>query len=258
MKEKYRKAYLGNKVLINNQFSIIGLIFGPLLLLYRKMFIPSILLLSLTSIVAYYNIKLAVLVEIIIHIIVGFKYNTMYSHHINKKIDEIIISNSEKEEKEIIEICKKKGKPFTPIIFFISIIIIGSIILIPLMINNNKKTPIGKQSLNNLDYAIPNNYHYGKYQSDSYHHYYHIDKKNNCEITITKSNKKEKALLNTSETIKEISINNNKWFYENNNNTDTYLIEHNNTIYKIIYIIKKDNTCTKEKEEFLSSLNFNN
>ena len=54
---------------------------------------------------------------------------------------------------------------------------------------------MGIEKSENYDYAIPNNYHYGKYQSNSYKYYYYIDKNNNCEINITKSNKPLKKII---------------------------------------------------------------
>ena len=256
MKEKYIKAFINEKEINKKQFSILGLLLGPILLLYKKMFIPSIILLTLVGITSYINLELAILVELMIHLIIGFKYNEMYLNHVNKKVDEIIISNSDKEEKEIIKICKRKGKPFSPIILFIGIIGIGSITLIPLLLKKEKKPIIGTQVLNNLIYTIPNHYQLGKNQSNNYHHYYHIDKNNNCEITITTHNNKKIDQLLITSSKETIQINKNDYIHQNKDNTDYYLIENNNIIYKIQFKIKKDTTCHSEKEEFLSSLSF--
>ena len=93
MKEKYIKAFINEKEINKKQFSILGLLLGPILLLYNKMFIPSIILLTLVGITSYINLELAILLEIVIHLIIGFKYNIMYLNHVNKKVDEIIIQN---------------------------------------------------------------------------------------------------------------------------------------------------------------------
>ena len=255
MKEKYIKAFINEKEINKKQFSILGLLLGPILLLYNKMFIPSIILLTLVGITSYINLELAILLEIVIHLIIGFKYNIMYLNHVNKKVDEIIISNSDKEEKEILRICKRKGKPFTPIIIIICIIIIG-ISIIPLFLKKEEKQKIGKQKINDLIYTIPNQYQLGKHQSSNYHHYYHIDKNNNCEITITTHNNKKIDQLLITSSKETLKINNNSFIYQNKDNTDYYLIENNNIIYKILFKIKKDKTCQSEKEEFLSSLSF--
>ncbi len=256
MKEKYIKAFINKNEINKKQFSITGILLGPILLLYKKMFISSFILLILVGITAYFNLELAILLELMIHLIIGFKYNEMYLNHVNKKIDEILISNSDKEEKELLNICKRKGKPFTPIIIFIGIIGIGSITLIPLLLKKEKKPIIGTQVLNNLTYTIPNAYQLGKNQSNNYHHYYHIDNNNNCEITITThKNKKIDQLLNNSSK-ETIQMNQNSFIHQYKDSTDYYLIENNNVIYKIQFIMKKDTTCQSEKEEFLSSLSF--
>ena len=263
--EDYLKAYIGSSYpkVKKEGLSFEALIFGPIDLIYRRMYTPGTLLLILLGLIFYYNFELGMLSNIIINLLLASKRNNMYLEHTTKKVDEIKISNPDKTSSELLDICKQKGKPLTIIILFIVVIGIWILSFIPLLLNNKevKEVPL-KEKIYLLEYQVPKEFTPGKYNSDKTRFYYYENKKTECQISITvKKNisieKYKKIYLNNSQKEKEKIWNNIKWLsIEAEPNTNDYLIKKEENLYHIHMSNTNNKECQTLEEEFGNSLLF--
>lgn len=262
--EKYLKAYMGEnyKKIKKNQFSIITLIFGPLHLIYKRMYILGIILLGVLGITFYYNKEVGLLLTIITNLILAYKYNSLYYEHAKKKIDEICISNPNKTEEELEEICKQKGKPFIALVLFIIFFFMIAFSLIPYLFikEDNTIEDIKENKIHDLSYQIPKGFQLGSYSSKEYISYHYQKEKDHCIINIkVSSNTNIKQYVTTYykedyTTLQKEVINNWNWRRTDKN----YIIEINNLVYDVYYEAIDNSSCSKLKEEFISSLDFPN
>lgn len=111
--DSYRLAFIGpnKESIIKSSFSVPALIFGPLYLVYRKMIGMGILLeIIILFLQANLGNDIATYLQIFIHIILAFKFRTIYLNFVNKKVKEIKNNNQNKTTTEIAYECSQKGK----------------------------------------------------------------------------------------------------------------------------------------------------
>ena len=124
----YIKAYVGESTYnhitnANTKFSLGALFFGPIYLLYRKIWLPWII-----STIIYLTILLwtgnAVIADVIINLILAKIANRLLLDKATKEVEKIKSKNPDKDSRELLELCKKNGTPLK----------IGYIILINILI----------------------------------------------------------------------------------------------------------------------------
>ena len=285
--EDYIRNYIGSnyETIKKENFSIVAFIFGPLYLLFKKVYTLSILQLLITILIYSINKDAATIFYVVISFYVGYKGNSIYLQNATRKVDEIKISNPDKSSTEILEICKNEGRINSSlIVFFITIIITN--IIISLFINN--KTSINEiieenniqtntykvQDLSfKLDSIMNNEALTNKYLKSTLK-----DDNNNCSITVISDkythmynsiedyinknvyiNKSDEMKINTYEKVNNILF---KKINTESNVHDRYMYFtiYNDNIYYIEYTqtkTHKNTYCNKEYDTLLSSIIFN-
>ena len=268
--EDYVKKYVGEKydIIKQERFSILAFIFGPLHMIYRKMYLYGLSLLTIIVLLSYYNIEIGSYITIIINLYLGFKFNRIYMNHANQKTEEIKISNPDKTSQELLDLCKRKGSTINPIILIMIITTTLTIILI-YTIDYIRKNQIVENNTNNyneivdMKYKVLDNYKKGQFKSTTYDFYsYHKDN-TSCYITIkttptTNYKSIDDYIIKYSKTNNEITniqINNNNWKKTINNKLTIYAINYNNNYY-LIKFDSNDKTCINNESIFMNNITF--
>ena len=261
--EEYLEAYIGNnyKKVKKEYFSIPSLILGPINLLYRKIYVPGILLLAIISIAYYCNSNIGFLLNMIVNLFLSFKFNKMYYESANRRIDEIIISNPDKTKEELLDMCRQKGKPFIVLVVFILLFIIVLISILPYLIkqeDNEEKEDLNNQVLE-LTYSIPKGSKKGIYDTNNYKTYHY--NKNDIDCFFIIEAKEGSNLENYAKTFyeenskkEEQTIHNNKWLIIKNNDRNHYIIKYNNNLYHVSFQTQDNDTCKRIEKELTSTL----
>ena len=111
--DTYRLAFIGQnkESIIRSSFSVPALLFGPLYLVYRKMIGIGLLIEFIILIIqASFGSDTASAIQVFIHVILAFKFRTMYLNFVNKKVKEIKDRSQNKTSTEIAYECSVKGK----------------------------------------------------------------------------------------------------------------------------------------------------
>ena len=276
--DDYINSYIKNNYNIINRlgFSIPALILGPIYLLYRKRWLYGFTILLGMILLYLYNVNIALLFTIVINLYLGFKFNEMYLNFVNRKVEQIKISNPDKTSTELLELCKKNGGTMNKDILIAIVITLISIITL-LFVNNHNETKEEEEYINNtineLHFKIPDGFEKSKYNSDNYYSSSYIDEKNYCHIAIytTKNYNNEtidkyiSTYITNEKSPDEISIsdkkiNNLDWKIitttDEYMDNSSYVIEVNNIFYHVQYNGNKDSSCIKLKDKFINSLNF--
>ena len=263
--EEYLEAYIGNnyKKVKKEYFSIPSLILGPINLLYRKIYVPGILLLAIISIAYYCNSNIGFLLNIIVNLFLFFKFNKMYYESANRRIDEIIISNPDKTKEELLDMCRQKGKPFIVLVVFILLFIIVLISILPYFIkqeDNEEKEDLNNQVLE-LNYKIPNGSKKGKYDSDNYKTYHYTKKEKDCFFIVEAQEgvnleRYVNSFQEENSKKEEQTIHNNKWIVIRSKERNHYLIKHNNYLYHVLFQTQDNDSCKELEKTFTSTLEF--
>ena len=121
------KAFIG--------INFAGFFFGTFYMFYRKMFLYSILLFIVTTIILSFcikNVLIAFIISILFRIVVGLLINKVYLFYAKKKINIIKVENPQKSIEELKNICSSKGGTSVGKIFigFLAEMGIGFVILI--------------------------------------------------------------------------------------------------------------------------------
>ena len=298
--EDYLKSYIGNNYnsIKQTNFSLIAFIFGPLYLLYKKMWYYSLILLLIIFAISTQNLNIAALITILINLYLGFKFNSIYLEYANKKVESIKISNPDKSSIEILKVCENKGKNLN-IIFVVVIFILFIIGLFYYYSSDNskeitstyEKTDVNKDTNDikeeqdilddsleviDLTYSLPNDFDANKNNTKNSKFYLYYEDEYYCSISImaySEYNSSKNFLnsyikLNEDEIVTKPSINSriinsNKWDniyleYKDNRNEDVYSIVHNNKTYYLKFESDLKDLCKSKNEEFINSLNFKN
>lgn len=200
--EKYLEAFIGPSynTIKNSKFSIGTFFFGIFYILYRKMYSLSFAYLVLTLASFFLLGEYATLVNIIIRIIMAFKFNELYLAYAERKVEQIKQSNFDKTSLELLDECRKKGG--VSLAKVITIIIIGTIIIpfilliigfmLPEKYIKEENTSSDKETIN--EFSTPyqlNNLTYSKQTNllpiidqNNYKVYYYKSDNATCNVSI--------------------------------------------------------------------------
>lgn len=109
------KQFVGNDFtkLSMSIFSFSSFIFGSLIFLHRKMYILGVILTLIEFGISFFvPLKYAIVAILVIHVILALMVNPMYIKYSKKKVKAILSdkNNMKKNQVEIDNLCKKKGK----------------------------------------------------------------------------------------------------------------------------------------------------
>ena len=270
-------AYIGKNYekIMKQKFSIPALLFNEYYMLYRKMYVPSLIILGILIINTFIFSSLKPIFGLIFIIVLGIMFNKWYIKYSKKQIEKIKKQNTNANDNELIELCKRKGG--TDIIYMIIImivyIIINSICQQIAGNNNSLSGIIGLSNSNEvLKYTVPsgykankNNYKTREDESGIGPYLSFKDSKNNCEIFIGifQTNETVEESFNNSDepvTILEQNINQINWKYivkdgySENEKQYNYKYIKNNIEYYIDFNDEENNICPQKRQEFLNSL----
>lgn len=283
-------AYIGKNAdkLKNGTFSVNTFFFGSLYVLYRKMWLLGIGWLAVNLIVGAFLEPISNIVSIVLSVVLGLKFKTLYLKHVTEEVNKIKIENNNASREQLMMICANKGGTsvlgvILPIItiFVLSFFAVLTDHDIDEDIDikddsDNTKTSLKEEgTLMDLSYKIPNVFddRLESYSSASY-----TQKSNDsdkCKYitkilssrleTDAKSYLERNVYKDNTELYDNIvikNINGNNWYYTetNENNIINYYYATINGmfLYSVNYRIISDTngTCKKAYSEIINSLEF--
>lgn len=139
-KESLVKTYIGNSYhkFVYNDFSFLYLLFGPLYGMSRKMYLYSVL--NVIVLVIIYMCKNLVKEYVFIALILlimlffSFGFNNAYIRSVRKKVDKLVLKNSNLDVVRLQSICRKNGGLNLLFTFINIIITIGILAIIVISI----------------------------------------------------------------------------------------------------------------------------
>lgn len=127
--EELLRAFIGNNFekVATNRFNFSAFFFSSFYFLYRKMYLVGIILVILSAVVSYF-FKSTFIIGILISIISGFAFNSLYLNFVSKKIERIKATSTTEDIKAV---CTRKGGTsiLLAILVFIGYIIFATIFL---------------------------------------------------------------------------------------------------------------------------------
>ena len=272
-----KKAYIGNNYekLEKGRFSLPTLFLGIYYLLYRKMWLYSLLWLIITVLstigIYVYKISYLFLLPMIYIILLSALFTNLYSKKVDKEIMKIKKNNSDKSNEELLVICKKKGGVSVGAVVTVIILIISTLIVVmSVFIADIFTKALDDEYKNRKTYNNESELAYNSYENFSYY-----GNKDSCTVDISNyeiySEKtaeeylKDSITTNMNETVSEIKskeINQNIWSYVEVTSPDKvtfyYACIYNNRIYEVTYKIYSDGSslCSKAHDELINSLIF--
>ena len=278
--DDYIKSYVGNsyETIKEEKLSVPALIFGPIYLLYRKMWLFALTIIFINYLLLIYcSQELTIIIQLLIHIYLGFKFNNLYMQNTIKKIDEIKMSNPDKSSTELLDVCKKQGGVSTGyIIIGVIATLIGWEIALVQNPEQEDTTHNSIMTIADMSYQI-NEKATISHNLDEYQYYNYTDNEiNYCTFSISTDHyikmyknandylKKNLDPTNKNPNIKykQTTINDITWDFaqitNNNKIENNYAILKNN-IYYIIKINHRDktgDTCMEIEKELLESISF--
>ena len=265
-KNDYIEAYIGTNW-NPNQISFPAAILGPFYLIHRKLIKEAfILIIIYITTHIYLSDNLGILIRLFTNIIIACTINKYYYYKAIKHVEKIKEKNQEKEKKEQLEICKKKGGTTPYSITVISTILYFVMIAITSL--EYKAEPIQSKPQTNLQnneiiYKIPSTAEI-KTNHDNYQHI----KSNHCYITITstKTNETEEEYIHSSkkvyidykqQEIREKTIKNKKWkilyMKKSDSYQEIYISKINHSIIEISFRYSKEKECEEEIDYILNN-----
>ena len=126
--EKLLMAYIGNNYqkIMKKNFSIPAFFLSWGYILYRKLYLPAILGMTVIMFLSFLPEQIYLLLIFAILFVIGFGFNKFYIYTVNNNINKIKKENQNATESELINICQKNGG--TNILLAIVIFLIFSII----------------------------------------------------------------------------------------------------------------------------------
>lgn len=277
--EEYLNAFLNTtKERINKEYiSAPTLLFGPFFYIYKRMWSYSLyffLIYILADLIP--NPSLSILTKLVTNIIFALLYRYHYLKHAQKQIDKITNYNDNLSKKEMIKLCRVKGKSIdSKIIIIIILIYLGSIIILKTNPKENETIePKKDNTILKMTYEIPDEFENKTYE-DYYRYYTYNNDSEMCFITIktptqsTYNNAidylKETSKADTeyeAKEIQEIKTSNAVWNKLQLENIDSekeyYALKYYNDIYEVTFeSIYNKNICDQYKEKILKSIKFN-
>lgn len=274
------EIYIGKKYnyIKDQPISLSALLFGPFYLLYRKIYQESIILILIYLVMSIFlNSNIDILLKIAIQFILALSFKQLYFKSAKRKIDDIKLRNSEKNQEEINKIIEKEGSTLKPIIIITIFVLYIGIIALMNNKDNTKKyihnEKIENNTIEKMIYDLPENINV-KENTETYQYYTYKDEEETCYIIVSTNHSKKystpdeylvdrkEEFLNSSTNIEEETYNNIKWkvlkVQKDNNKQDIYSLKYNNTIYEIsLETSSNRNTCTYPKDIIMNSLKLN-
>ena len=124
--DAYRMAFIGTnkESIIKNKFSVPALFFGPLYLIYRKMYVLGITLQIIIYVLLLSLGEDGSSIQMFINLFLAIKFNSLYLNFVNKEVKKIRENNNDKSSTEILNICKKQGNTIQLKTFAIILVIL--------------------------------------------------------------------------------------------------------------------------------------
>lgn len=124
--DAYRMAFIGTnkESIIKNKFSVPALLFGPLYLIYRKMYVLGITLQIIIYVLLLSLGEDGSSIQMFINLFLAIKFNSLYLNFVNKEVKKIRENNNDKSSTEILNICKKQGNTIQLKTFAIILVIL--------------------------------------------------------------------------------------------------------------------------------------
>ena len=109
--DKLLMAYIGNNYskIMQKGFNISALFFSWIYILYRKVYITSIVGMIIVDILRFLPDIISVIVVISFCIVLGINFNKWYITYAQKKINKIKVNNQNVSDEELIDLCQKTG-----------------------------------------------------------------------------------------------------------------------------------------------------
>lgn len=274
-----QKAYVGSNYeeIKNTKFSIPSFFLGFYYMLYRKMWLLALLYLIVTvavGILTFYKVAYVSLISLGFIILVAVNFSKIYLYTVEKRIEKIKQKNSDKSNKELLEICRKKGGvSIGSIILSICIIMVISIIFViwvASFLGSKMYESMTEEKDIGIEFYIPAGFS-KNYVTYAYQNYSYRDDQNDCEFTLSKYHRNNQTpeeylqshiyttMNDQVSEIKSSMINGDEWKYieieKLYGKEFHYIASTDSTLYKIDYTIHKDNKiCSDGYNKFINSL----
>ena len=149
-------AYIGKNVdkLKNGGFSGCTFFFGAIYALYRKMWLLGAIWIAAAMIANLFLPTFASLLSLVANIVISIQFKKWYMKHVEEEVAKIKAQNPGKSNKELIEICRKKGG--TSMIPVIIAIIFYAAIVAYTTAQTVKTIQEAKEKAGNIDYNYDN------------------------------------------------------------------------------------------------------
>lgn len=283
--EDFVKSYVGNNYekIVSNGFSFPTFFLNIYYTLYRKMWLYSLLWFLFNIIISIaFDKYTSILIVIFVNALLAVNFSKLYLQLVSKRVSKIKQNNSSMTNKEIMDLCKKKGgtsilAPILVLLIMLSlaILIIGVFFAVELF--SDTEIQDNNMTTNLLQYDLPSGFSNTNEYSNNYQRFSYMSSTDYCAINIKmKKNYQNKSLddyfkssiySSLEDKVSDITskkINGTDWSYvsiSNNKSTKHYLATiKNRDIYEIEYSIYQDDTkyCTNNYEKFINSLDFTN
>ncbi len=281
--DKLLFSYIGNNYdkIKMGKFNVWAWFFNILYLLYRKMYLPSLIILFIMNLLSKFSYLFFNILIVVFIILLGFNFNKLYLAHAKKQIRKIKVKNSNLSENNLIEIAGKKGgTSYLGIIIFLIIWFIISTILNFIIPEVKKFDTVGDSSNGYvLKYTVPSEFirvpidvdnkskTYANFSSLNaiclYEIYYNddpfsyngliLDTKEGYGIT---SELDLLAYFKNNHKYNKVTINKSVWYYKNDDTSvDYYSYDKNSEgLYQVS--LSGNKRCLQYKDKIAKSLSF--
>lgn len=260
------------------------LLFGPIYILYRKMWLLGLISAGIIILANIFLKSYSLIVLLVISIILSFKFKDLYLNYVKEKVNKIKRENIGKSKEELMIICSKKGG--TSLLPVIALVIIhGVTIYIQLVLSSNTAnyksdyyTEDTSITMKKLKFTIPKNFKNPKSNDTTYRKYNIVknnDSDDDCMLEIARhdaslyNNDAKKTFdiytsyfKNDYSKIEEKRVNNNTWYYGFYKTEKAqgyqYSILKKGDIYSIDFTITNDvnKNCSNAYNTIINSLKF--
>lgn len=230
--DKYVKAYIGPNYnsIKRMKFSLPGLVFGPLYLLYRKVWSYAIAMFIISiAATALLPDSTSEIINLLINIFIACKFKEIYIKQAEEKTEHIQQQNLDKTTIELLDICKKKGgtAPLRALAIGFVILAVVLMIAVALAIDSEIDKELLEYTEVQMTYTVPDGFT-AAYRNNDYVHYRYVTADNNtCNIVVNKLNAGTYTDANTylinayrntpsdiDYPIENITLNNRTWQYK--------------------------------------------
>ena len=285
--DKYIKEYIGPNYnsIKNMKFSLPSLIFGPIYLMYRKVWNYALAAIIIqVAAIFLLNSDYSQVINLVINVFFGLKFQSIYMKQAEDKVEQIKQQGLDKSTTELLELCKKKGgTAIKNVVIAIFVSIIAYISLLFYLVgsggfnleedreniepNYNTATKY-TDSVNSLNYQLPIVFQ-KTYSTNTAKIYTRSEYNITCKFKV--ETKIPYAIYSTPDTFLDsitdpssgtnmVKKNNYEWLYKQVQRTNFCESIYGYKYYDTLYILTLDNTnyynCNTYYEQILNSLTF--